>query len=87
MKELPFQVKCIMACLCLLAQNGNSDAFDRTTHWTVLRQLGFWSQNLTLHAIIAQHIVHIKGNIIIFATEISKLERNCLKVGKKSNFV
>ena len=51
-------------------------------HWTVLRQLGFWSQNLTLHAIIAQHIVHIKGNIIIFATEISKLEKNCLKVGK-----
>ena len=51
-------------------------------HWTVLRRLGFWSQNLTLHAIIAQHIVHIKGNIIIFALEISKLEKNCLKVGK-----
>ena len=51
-------------------------------HWTVLRRLGFWGQNLTLHAIIPQHIVHIKGNIIIFATEISKLEKNCLKVGK-----
>ena len=56
-------------------------------HWTVLRRLGFWGQNLTLHAIIAQHIVHIKGNIIIFAIEISKLEKNCLKVGKNQILV
>ena len=51
-------------------------------HWTVLRRLGFWGQNLTLHAIIARHIVHIKGNMIIFATEVSKIEKNSLKVGK-----
>ena len=53
------------------------------SHWTVLRRLGFWGQNLTLHAIIARHIVHIKGNMIIFATEVSKIEKNSLKVGKK----
>ena len=53
-----------------------------TPQWTVLRRLGFWGQNLTLHAIIAQHIVHIKGSIIIIATDISRLEKNSLKVGK-----
>ena len=49
--------------------------FPADAHWTVLRRLGFWGQNLTLHAIIARHIVHIKGNMIIFATEVSKIEK------------
>ena len=54
-------------------------------HWTVLKRLGFWGQNLSLYAIIAQHTVHCKGHMIVLAKDILKLEKITLKVGKNWN--
>ena len=57
------------------------------TQSTVLKLLGLWGLNLTLYIIIALHTVHIKRNVVHFATELFKLEKNGLKVGKKLKFV
>ena len=56
--------------------------FGTNAHWTVLKRLGFWGQNLSLYAIIAQHTVHCQGHMIVLAKDILKLEKITLKVGK-----